>query len=218
MARLDPLITSIGPVSTIPGGRCLHSLIAIHRTDIRSNLKRDVHALTTLVAFDCPNFPYMTERLTTLLESLKAVPEGRLTYPEIRRHLLRVPFAHLCFFYNPPEPVDVALGDIGYFFGNSFIKLENIEDDLTFKTVLNGRTEYVHASPADLRSDKMEDGSIKYVKPLVPPLIERVSKQVLRRTGTPSITLFTSASYAREMPDISTISSRCGHTLSVGLQ
>ncbi|KAG8851139.1 hypothetical protein FRB96_009480 [Tulasnella sp. 330] len=132
---------------------------------IRRMLDKHVQPLSTLIAYDCPNFAYMTRRLSGILGPLDAVdrsPHRELTYSDIRRQLLRAPLAHLCFLYRPPKAIDISLGDIGYMNGNSFVKLANIKDDATISIVSNGNVDYVHSAPPDIQSERLGDGTIKH--------------------------------------------------------
>ncbi|KAG8875694.1 hypothetical protein FRB97_004797 [Tulasnella sp. 331] len=133
---------------------------------MRNRLNTHVHALSTLVAYDCPDFNYMTSRLTSILQSLEDLrrsSDQQMIYSDIRQQLLRAPRAHLCFVYRPFEAIDVSLGDIGYMDGNSFVRLANIKDDVAFHTVLNGNVEYVHSAPPDIRMEKLGDGIVNNV-------------------------------------------------------
>ncbi|KAG8869996.1 hypothetical protein FRB97_000465 [Tulasnella sp. 331] len=96
------------------------------------------------------------------LEGLRRFSTRELTYPDIRRELLRTPSAHLCFVYRPKKPIDVALGDIGYMKGGSFVRLANINEDFAFVTVKNGNTDYVRSAPPSIRSERLVDGTLKH--------------------------------------------------------
>ncbi|KAG8875698.1 hypothetical protein FRB97_004801 [Tulasnella sp. 331] len=133
---------------------------------LRSKLNTHVHSLSTLVAYDCPNFTYMTKRLASILHPLNALKRSSnhgLTYSDIRARLLRAPLAHLCFVYRPLEAIDVSLGDIGYMKGKSFIRLANIQEDVDFLTVVNGNVEYVHSAPPDIQMERLGGGIINNV-------------------------------------------------------
>ncbi|KAG8875696.1 hypothetical protein FRB97_004799 [Tulasnella sp. 331] len=132
------------------------------------SIEKHVHPLETLVAYDCPNFVFMTKRLTdilTPLEGLRRCSGGELTYLDIRTQLLRAPQVDLCFFYHPPEPMEVSLGDIGYIDagGSSFVRLSNIGDDVPITAVPNESVEYVTASPPHHHSEHMNDGTMRSV-------------------------------------------------------
>ncbi|KAG8851134.1 hypothetical protein FRB96_009475 [Tulasnella sp. 330] len=131
------------------------------------SIEKHVHPLETLVAYDCPNFVFMTKRLTdilTPLEGLRRCSGGELTYLDIRTQLLRAPQVDLCFFYHPPEPMEVSLGDIGYIDagGSSFVRLSNIGDDVPITAVPNESVEYVTASPPHHHSEHMNDGTMRH--------------------------------------------------------
>ncbi|KAG8871785.1 hypothetical protein FRB98_000493 [Tulasnella sp. 332] len=132
---------------------------------MQSKLDKHVQPLPTLVAYDCPDFPFIERRLSGILnqlEGLRRFSTRELTYPDIRRELLRTPSAHLCFVYRPKKPIDVALGDIGYMKGGSFVRLANINEDFAFVTVKNGNADYVRSAPPSIRSERLVDGTLKH--------------------------------------------------------
>lgn len=131
---------------------------------IRRELDKHIHPLSTLIAYDCPNFAYMTRRLTGILgplSDLERASDQELTYSDIRQQLLRAPLAHLCFVYRPHKAIGVSLGDVGYMNGDAFVKLANIEHDVGFSTVLNGNVDYVHSAPPDIQSERLGDGAVR---------------------------------------------------------
>ncbi|KAG8871305.1 hypothetical protein FRB98_000913 [Tulasnella sp. 332] len=132
---------------------------------IQSTLDKHIQPLPTLVGYDSPDFPFIARRLSGILnqlEALKRFSGQRLTYPDIRRELLRAPLAHLCFVYRPQIAIDVALGDIGYMNGGSFVRLTNIREDVAFVTVLNGNPDYVRSAPPLIQSERLKDGTFKH--------------------------------------------------------
>ncbi|KAG8875402.1 hypothetical protein FRB98_007814 [Tulasnella sp. 332] len=131
---------------------------------MQNKREKHVHALETLVAYDCPNFVFMTKRLTDILTRLDGLQKcsGRhLSYSDIRTQLLRAPGVDLCFFYYPPDPMEVSLGDIGHINADSssFVRLANIGDNVPFTTVSDESLEYVTASPPHHLSEQV-DGDI----------------------------------------------------------
>lgn len=143
------------------------SVASTHRAPyiaMRKKLDTHVHSLSTLVGYDCPNFAYMTKRLTGILEridDLRRSYDQEITFCDIRQQLIRAPLAHLCFVYRPLKALDVSLGDIGYMDDDSFVKVVNIKDDFEFSTVVNGNVDYVHSAPIDFETDHPLDGVVK---------------------------------------------------------
>ncbi|KAG8851141.1 hypothetical protein FRB96_009482 [Tulasnella sp. 330] len=132
---------------------------------MQSTLDKHIQPLPTLVAYDCPDFPFITRRLTSILNPLDALRRSstrELTYADIRRQLIRTPLAHLCFVYRPQTAIDVALGDIGYMDGSSFVKVANIEDDVTFDTILNGNVDFVRSAPPGVETERLGDDAVKH--------------------------------------------------------
>ncbi|KAG9006143.1 hypothetical protein FRB93_008935 [Tulasnella sp. JGI-2019a] len=95
-----------------------------------------VRPLLTFASYDCPSVDCLTERLTGLLRPLKSrLMDGTLDYPQIRAAMSAIPGLDQGYFHFPATPLDVALGDIGYIKGDTFVKLYNIQEDMLFDPV-----------------------------------------------------------------------------------
>ncbi|KAG8874396.1 hypothetical protein FRB97_005957 [Tulasnella sp. 331] len=132
---------------------------------MQNTLDKHVQPLSTLVAYDCPEFTDVIRRLTSILNPLEGLMRSStpgLTYPDIRRQLLRTPSVHLCFFYRPPIAIDVALGDIGYMDGPSFVKVANIKEDVTFEIAINGPGDFIRSAPPVVQSERLGDGTLRH--------------------------------------------------------
>lgn len=158
MGRLEMCVLPFSlpslPVSALMNGR--NNTVAV------KTVERNLQPLETLVAYDCRDFTFLNERLTGILESLSSFQQdGTLNYSRIRSELLRAPDAELTFFFHPPEPLDVTLGDIGYMDGNSFIKLYNVEHDIPFSPRRGAGVEYIASSSEYTSVEVVEDGTIQ---------------------------------------------------------
>ncbi|KAG8851118.1 hypothetical protein FRB96_009459 [Tulasnella sp. 330] len=132
---------------------------------MQSKLDKHIQPLPTLVAYDCPDFAFITRRLSSILNCLEALRRSstrELSYADIRRQLIRTPSAHVCFVYRPQTAIDVALGDIGYMNSGCFVKVCNIREDVEFETVLNGNVDYVRSSPPIIQTGTPSGGTIKH--------------------------------------------------------
>ncbi|KAG9009322.1 hypothetical protein FRB94_012269 [Tulasnella sp. JGI-2019a] len=68
-----------------------------------------------------------------------------------------IPGVDLDYMYLPPIPFNVALGDIGYIKGDTFIRLYNIQDDMPFNAVSN--PSYFRAS-GNFTTEQLANGDI----------------------------------------------------------
>ncbi|KAG9036531.1 hypothetical protein FRB95_008586 [Tulasnella sp. JGI-2019a] len=119
-----------------------------------------VQPFLTLTSFDCPSFECLSERLTGLLGSLESrLMDGSLNYSQIRTAMSAIPGVDLDYLYLPPIPLDVALGDIGYIKGDTFVKLYNIQQDIPFDPV--PYPGYFRAS-GDFTTEKLANGDIMH--------------------------------------------------------
>ncbi|KAG8870139.1 hypothetical protein FRB97_000272 [Tulasnella sp. 331] len=131
---------------------------------MQNKLEKHVHSLSSLAAYDCPDFTDVLRRLTSILNPLDGLRRSStrdLTYPDIRRQLLRIPSIQLCFFYRPQTAMDVALGDIGYMSGARFVRVANIKEDVAFETALNAKGDLVRSAPPLFQNKKLGNHAIK---------------------------------------------------------
>jgi len=102
-----------------------------------------IFPLLAFVAFDCPDFTFLVERLSLLRDRLIKMPN--LVWKEIRRCMLEAERIDPCHFYYPPTPLDVSIGDVGYMRNGAFVKLCSIWDD-RFLITSGSAPEYTRSS------------------------------------------------------------------------
>jgi hypothetical protein len=110
----------------------------------------------------------MSERLTNLADVLKpAQNDGQLTYAMIRKEMLNLPHSNPTFFLEPPVPIDIAYGDIGYMKDDgNFVKLDNMRDAFKDEKKINpDYQDYLRSSGAGAVSseDLLGNGVIRFV-------------------------------------------------------
>lgn len=155
----------------------MHTLSAIQ------TVSPHIRPLLTLTSYHCPTFALMSERLTNLADALKpAQIDGQLTYAMIRKEMLKLSHCNPAYLFEPPVPIDIAYGDIGYMNDDDFVKLDNMRDAFKDEAKINPDYEdYLRSSGAGaISSEDLGDGVIRFVNSVA--LIQFVTKKPTRHT------------------------------------
>ena len=111
----------------------------------------------------------MSDRLTQLSELLKPTHDaGDLTYSDIRKEMLKLPYINPGRFFLPKVPIDVAFGDVGYMKDDVFVKLDNMREAFTDHEgeAIKGSEDYLTAL-GRIISEDLGDGVIRLVHSVV---------------------------------------------------
>ncbi|KAG8907097.1 hypothetical protein FRB99_005352 [Tulasnella sp. 403] len=99
------------------------------------NAAPHLRPLMTFVAYDCPTFTFMSQRLSKLLEGLEHPHQSKtLDYRTIRAHMLDSERICQNLYWYPPKELDAVIGDVGYVKnGQDFVRLCSVKGEVDFK-------------------------------------------------------------------------------------